>query len=479
MAIRTLTTKDRSSLRLFLVFGAVVGSFLVTNVIIQTFSAQIGSLSDTLVFNSSPSIERLASLRGTTLEVELLLSRYLQEGRSDSSLAQTLHASLEKLNQDVQAYLSLPTFPGEQEHWARLQRSWIGFDQAVRTTRELADAGDELNARAMFLRSVAPQGSGIVDAALQSIEFNAKHGRAIASRIKDTRERTMWLLNGLTALSVLLGAAGAALIDRHARSRRALVEAHSRFLEDRAAELEQFAGRVAHDIRNPLAGATMAAQLLERVESDERTQQLGHRIVRSLARASAITSGLLEFARAGARPDPGARTSPREVLADMTAALTQEAAEANIQIHFEPVPPVLVACSEGVYLSLVGNLVRNAIKYMGEGPTRRITVRIIEEPGQARTEVVDTGPGIPEQSLPALFEPYFRAGTQRQDGLGLGLATVKKHAEGHGGRAGVNSVVGSGSTFWFTLPSAGRPDLTNVAGAASESRASLPAHARH
>jgi signal transduction histidine kinase len=108
---------------------------------------------------------------------------------------------------------------------------------------------------------------------------------------------------------------------------------------------------------------------------------------------------------------------------------------------------------------LVGNLVRNAIKYMDDGAVRRVSVRVAIEDSYVRTEVVDTGPGIASADLPSLFEPYFRLGHDRRtDGLGLGLATVKKLAEGHHGAVGVTSELGRGSTFWFTLPRAGSAD---------------------
>ena len=91
---------------------------------------------------------------------------------------------------------------------------------------------------------------------------------------------------------------------------------------------------------------------------------------------------------------------------------------------------------------------------MGDAVTRRITVRVTDEDGVVRTEVADTGPGIPQENLPSLFELHFR-GDRRHEGLGLGLATVKKLAEGHNGRVGVSSERGRGSTFWFVLPRAG------------------------
>jgi signal transduction histidine kinase len=100
---------------------------------------------------------------------------------------------------------------------------------------------------------------------------------------------------------------------------------------------------------------------------------------------------------------------------------------------------------------MVSNLVRNAIKYMGGSEIRRILLRVTDSGERWRICVQDTGPGVPSEKQSTLFEPYVRADSG-QPGIGLGLATVKRLAEAHGGRVGVESTAGSGSTFWFELP---------------------------
>lgn len=390
------------------------------------------------------------------MEVELALSHYLHQASGRAALGAQFDRALQGLNDEVHAYLELQDLPGEEHYENAVQQAWARFDESARRTREFVDAGQAPEAAKRFTRAVEPAADRLLDAAVRTIEFDAQYGRQLASRIKEIRHRTLWLANGLTAFCVALGVAGALFIERQARSRRAAALAYAKFLEERADELEQFAGRVAHDIRNPLSSANMGAELIAAGAPPERSQEYAQRVVRSLERAESITSALLEFARSGARPDPGARTDPRGVLADLESPLTQEAERARITLHIEPAPAVLVACSVGVYLSLLGNLVRNAVKHMGDSPTRRIDVRVLERAAVVRTEVTDTGPGIAKHELGSLFRPYFRAtGSGGREGLGLGLATVKKLAEGHGGSAGVSSVVGQGSTFWIELPRAG------------------------
>lgn len=466
--------RDTTGRLLPVVFTAVIGSFLATIVIALVTSRSIGSDAETIVTNSSPSIRELATLRGSTLETELALSEYLHEGAGRREIGARVDAGLAKLKGAVDAYLALPALPDEGRVHAELQEARVRFDESVELARREADARNDDEARRTFIALVTPRGDRLVDSALRAIEFNAQAGRTMAAHIRGTRRRTVALSIALAASCVVLGLAGALLLYRQSRSRRALVEAHAKFLEDRAAELEQFAGRVAHDIRNPLATASLGAELVLGRLADEPGKQLLNRIIRSLSRANAITADLLEFARSGARPDPGARTNVQQVLSELASGIGPDAERAQIDLRFEQAPPVLVACSKGAYLSLVGNLVRNALKYMGDAETRRITVRVTAEGEKVRTEVMDTGPGIPEEKVASLFDPYFRA-DRGKDGLGLGLATVKKLAEGHNGAAGVTTAIGRGSTFWFVLPRAGSETDLATHGA----REQITAEVRH
>jgi signal transduction histidine kinase len=99
----------------------------------------------------------------------------------------------------------------------------------------------------------------------------------------------------------------------------------------------------------------------------------------------------------------------------------------------------------------VSNLVGNAVKYMGNATDRRVTVRAGDLGPCLRVEVEDRGPGVPPEQRDRIFQMYERAAGSTQPGLGLGLATVRRLAEGHGGAAGLESP-SVGSRFWFELP---------------------------
>jgi two-component system phosphate regulon sensor histidine kinase PhoR len=99
------------------------------------------------------------------------------------------------------------------------------------------------------------------------------------------------------------------------------------------------------------------------------------------------------------------------------------------------------------------NLIGNAIKFTL--PRGTITTSISCEPGWVEISVEDTGPGVPPQALPTLFDRYTRAaGQETVAGSGLGLMIVREVVEAHGGNVGVESTVGVGSRFWVRLPSA-------------------------
>jgi signal transduction histidine kinase len=169
-----------------------------------------------------------------------------------------------------------------------------------------------------------------------------------------------------------------------------------------------------------------------------------------------LVDGLLVFATSGGYLVPGAlddsKANAAEVLGGVVEDLRFEAEAKNVELRYEPPDPgLLAACSPGVLISMTANLVSNAMKYMGDATVRRVTVRARKVGHDVEVAVSDTGPGIAPGLREKIFEPYVR-GESKVPGFGLGLATVRKLAETHGGRAQVESTPGQGSTFFFTIP---------------------------
>ena len=138
-------------------------------------------------------------------------------------------------------------------------------------------------------------------------------------------------------------------------------------------------------------------------------------------------------------------------------AAKASAAETGITLREEipdDLPPILADRQR--LAQVFDNLLGNAIKFSRTGDS--VTVRMMREDASVRTEVEDTGIGIPVDKLSHIFDRFYQVDgttTRRFGGTGLGLAITKQIVEAHGGQVGVESEPGKGSIFYFTIPKAG------------------------
>jgi PAS domain S-box-containing protein len=211
---------------------------------------------------------------------------------------------------------------------------------------------------------------------------------------------------------------------------------------------------VSHDLRNPLSTILMAASILQDDSSDaERMARQANTICRAASHMSELLEKLLDVARL----DSGQLTlepTPLEAnaLLHEAAQLIQPQADAeSIRIEIEAVEtrPRLPA-DRARLLQVLSNLLANAVEHTPQGG--RITMRA--EPADHAVEffVTDTGRGIAPEDLPHVFDRFWQASTSTRRGAGLGLSIAKGVIEAHGGRIWVESEVGKGSTFAFSLP---------------------------
>lgn len=428
-----------------LAFVAVVSSFLAATTYAALYARRIDALSDSIANVAGRGIEHLAAARAS-LRVVLDLTESDVRGGEPLDVRR-LGAAVAEARAHLDTYLALPLYADEGRPWTALERAAAELSEAASHVVENAGARATTPAAAR-LHGAAER---VLDAAALVIEVNARNGRELADGIKGLRQTAIAIGIALDVGAVLVAIAAFAVVRREVRRAARLQRAHEAFLERRGEELESFAGRIAHDVRNPLSAARLASDLALRTTADAHLHDLLERAVRNLNRAEAMIEALFEFARAGAAPEPGARTRVAPVVEDLVSELRPTAAEAGVALEVEPFPDCEVACRPGALACLLANLVRNALKYMEGSATRRIAVRVLPRDDRVRVEVEDGGPGIPPDLVGAVFEPYVRGKTERP-GLGLGLATVKKLAEGHGGAVGVRSRLGEGTLFWFELP---------------------------
>lgn len=227
-------------------------------------------------------------------------------------------------------------------------------------------------------------------------------------------------------------------------SSRRIRELHDQEMR-RAAQLAsvgEMASGIAHEVKNPLAGAVTGLDLLTRkLKGDSNAREILGQVRIQLGRIESALRDLLSYARPK-EPRLG-RTDPRSLVERVVSLVRAQADAAGIRIEKElpeAVPRIRVD-PEQMAQALV-NLALNGIQAMKEGGVLRI--RVESGGGEVRLIVEDEGVGIPDDQMEAIFRPFH---TTKHHGTGLGLAITRGIVERHGGRLAVSSRPGQGSRF--------------------------------
>jgi two-component system, sensor histidine kinase and response regulator len=221
----------------------------------------------------------------------------------------------------------------------------------------------------------------------------------------------------------------------------------------------QFLANMSHEIRTPMNGVLGMAELLLRNTLDQKQRHYAETIYRSAESLLCIINDILDFSKieAGRLELEVTPFDIRQVVHDVVELFAENAQRKEIEIaclvHEEV--PAIVSGDLGRIRQILSNLVGNAVKFTEQGEILVTVSREGEEMGESlvRFEVKDTGIGITPESLSQIFNRFSQADnsmTRQYGGTGLGLTIAKQLAEMMGGRIGVTSSVGVGSTFWFT-----------------------------
>jgi signal transduction histidine kinase len=236
---------------------------------------------------------------------------------------------------------------------------------------------------------------------------------------------------------------------------------------------------VAHELEGPLASWRASVELLLEDYGEMTRQELGV-MLRTLQRTAVRFQGLVEALVDMGKVEAGKlRVHPapipfeklvRDSLSQIAPALQVKGQKLDVRIG--AAPETLVIADRARISQVVINLIRNASKYSPEGEPIIVETHVMD--GRAFFQVTDSGTGIDPAEQELIFERYYRSKRVEEEGagIGLGLALAKAIIQAHGGKIGVSSALGKGSTFWFELAIAQEAINDNERGGTHESAGS-------
>lgn len=217
---------------------------------------------------------------------------------------------------------------------------------------------------------------------------------------------------------------------------------------------DEFISVASHELRTPVTSLKASLQLLDRIKNDPDPELLPVLIeqankslnkvsvlIDDLLNSTKMTEGQLHLNKTRFNIAHLVREVSQQILVSSSHHLIlQDELETSVVADADKIDQVMV------------NLINNAVKYGADA--KDILVKVEREDGCAKVSVIDNGPGIPPEKLPHLFERYFRVDLNgiQYSGLGLGLYICAQIIKKHEGKIGVESMLGGGSKFWFTLP---------------------------
>jgi signal transduction histidine kinase len=216
--------------------------------------------------------------------------------------------------------------------------------------------------------------------------------------------------------------------------------------QNRLADLGRMAAHVAHEVRNNLTPMTLYSSLLaRRLADDHSSLDLVAHIEAGLSALEITVNDLLHFT---ADRVPNWRNFDlHTLLHDICDMLSPQLAAQGVHVDIDTVPGTIVSADQEMVRRALLNLALNALDAMPEGGEIYLTACTTHR--GLEIEVADSGPGVPEQVGPRVFEPFY---TTKSDGTGLGLAIVHRVAQAHGGQVDVRNCADSGAAFTICIP---------------------------
>ena len=380
-----------SSRLIIILMVSVVICFVLSSSFAQFREAAIEARVNDLVGNAIPSIQYLARARTSLRDVLNDLYKMRDKGSPNSTpLQNDALSKIKDMEASFSTYWTLPFFPSERKIAQGVPDEETRFEQSVKDLFKGLARQPSLNQRVSLFDRIQEQAHLLDDAFNRIIEFDASQSQRLGLEISSIRMQSLFLIIVLDILSIALAAFAAFIAIR-------AVQSAIRGLKERADELDIFAGRVAHDLKNPIHSILLATSLSDQINAPEKKLELSQRIRATAERMNITIEGLLDFAQSGAKPSSETCSKLGAALDSIAVAIKPDADSLGIRFQIEPFRQSLVLpCSTGALMSVLSNLIRNALKYVQDGTSseRWVRVRVIELSNRTRIEIEDNGPGL-------------------------------------------------------------------------------------
>jgi signal transduction histidine kinase len=285
-------------------------------------------------------------------------------------------------------------------------------------------------------------------------------GSEIRNRVPTLWEAYAWEISAIVAVLVLQAGLIIGLLHEHGRRRRAEMEARQRMSElalvSRRATAGELSSTIAHELNQPLGAIQNnagAAQRLLAAEGPDLAEIA--RILADIKRDNKRAGEVIDRVRRLVRKLPAELQDVdlNETMHEVFEFLGPQASAQDVSLERTPsASPIFVKGDLVQLQQVVLNLVLNAVESVAarkDGSRRVVGRSYLSGASLAEVEIADTGPGVPEDRLSGIFEPFV---TTKSEGMGMGLSIARSIIEAHGGRIWAENARGSGAVFRFTLP---------------------------
>jgi signal transduction histidine kinase len=317
---------------------------------------------------------------------------------------------------------------------------------------ERREADDPRQVVGRFETELLPLSRALDDAFADLVDYKQSLLDHSLARSLAERRRLELALYALVAVLVVTGFGiawyfGTLLGRAYEEQRTALDETRKA-----VASRDEIMGIVAHDLRNPLGAITMRAALMQDAAESKQTQlhaswienvamRMGY-LIKTMLDVATLEAGRFSLVRSDCEVD--------DLLAETEGLFEPLAGSKQIQLEHTGEHDLVIHADRERMLQVLSNLVGNALKFTPPGG--RVTIAVERIGDTAQFGVIDSGPGIPHEDLSRVFDRFWRHETPGRKSTGLGLFIAKGIVEAHGGRIWVESEVGHGARFYFTIP---------------------------